>query len=249
MRPYEGKTVWIIGASSGIGEALATELAAQGAKLVLSARSIDKLDALNQRLGGAHRVIAADAGDPQSLVTAAQAIETLDSVIFMAALYTPHSNREKDIHFVNDMISVNLSGAFNTVNAVLPLYKQQTYGQIVLCASVAGYRGLPYGQPYCSTKAGMINYAESLKIELEDANIDVKVINPGFVKTPLTDKNDFTMPMMIPAEVAANIIAKEMLSKRFEIHFPKQFTYLMKLIDILPRWIYFPLARLMKKAQ
>lgn len=249
MRPYEGKTVWIIGASSGIGEALAAEMAAQGAMLILTARSVDKLEVLNQRLGSHHRVIAADAGNPESLVAAAQSFERLDSVIFMAALYTPHSNREKDIHFINDMISINLGGAFNTVNAVLPLYRQQAYGQIALCASVAGYRGLPYGQPYCSTKAGMISYAESLKIELEDDNIDVKVINPGFVKTPLTDKNDFAMPMMIPAEAAANIIAREMLSKRFEIHFPKQFTYLMKLIDILPRWIYFPLARLMKKAQ
>lgn len=253
MRPYYGKQVWIIGASSGIGEALARELAAQGARLVLSARRQDKLDELNESLGGGHRVLPLDAGNPQSLVEAVAAIEaageTLHSMIFMAAFYSVDQRHGKDIAFINRIISVNLGGAFNAVHAVTGLFKRQRFGQIALCASVAGYRGLPYGQPYCATKAALINYAESLKIELEDDGIDVKVINPGFVKTPLTDKNKFTMPMIIEADEAARILAEELLSKRFEIHFPKRFTWLMKVIDVLPRWAYFPLARFMKKAQ
>lgn len=252
-QPYSGKQVWIIGASSGIGEALARELATQGARLVLSARRQDRLDDLNQSLGGNHRVMPLDAGDSGAVAAAAQSIaangEPLHSMVFMAAFYSPDPASNSDIDFVNRILRVNLGGAFNAVFAVTDLFRRQGFGQIALCASVAGYRGLPYGQPYCATKAALINYAESLKIELEDDGIDVKVINPGFVKTPLTDKNQFTMPMIIAADKAARILARELLSRRFEIHFPKGFTWFMKLIDVLPRWAYFPLARLMKKAQ
>jgi len=170
MKPYEGKKIWIIGASSGIGEALARELAAQGAYVILSARSEDKLNAIHESLGRHHTVLPVNAGDAKGLEKAAQALDNLDSVIFMAALYAPHSNKTKDISFINDMITVNIGGAFNTVNAVLPIFEKQGFGQIALCGSVAGYRGLPYGQPYCATKAAIINYAESLKIELEDKN-------------------------------------------------------------------------------
>lgn len=249
MKPYIGKNIWIIGASSGIGACLARELADQGAHVILSARSEDKLNAINDSLGGAHTVLPLDIGNAQGVVQASKMFEKLDNVIFMAALYAPHSPKTKDIAFIHDMIRVNLGGAFNVVNAVRPIFEKQGFGQIVLCGSVAGYRGLPYGQPYCATKAAIINYAESLKIELEDQNIDVKVINPGFVRTPLTDKNDFEMPMIIEPEEAARVIARELQTGRFEIHFPKKFTYIMKLINVLPRWLYFPLSRLMKKKQ
>jgi short-subunit dehydrogenase len=249
MNAFSAQHVWIIGASSGIGEALARELVSQGAHVTVSARSADKLAALQDDLGDACDVAPVDAADAQSLVKAAQSFEKLDSVIFMAALYAPHSSKTKEIGFIHDMIKVNLGGAFNTVNAVMPLFDKQGCGQIVLCGSVAGYRGLPYGQPYCATKAAILNYAESLKVELEDRNIDVKVISPGFVKTPLTDKNDFPMPMMIEANDAAKALARGLLARGFEIHFPKRFTYIMKVIDVLPRWIYFPLARLMKRKQ
>ena len=243
MGEYSKEHIWIIGASSGIGRALAIELAAQGGALILSARNEDALNSLNDALGGGHQVIALDAGDHKALSAAAKAIPKLDRVIFMAALYAPHGKKTKDIDFIHDMIRVNLGGAFNTVNATLPIFEKQGHGQIVLCASVAGYRGLPYGQPYCATKAAMINYAESLKIELEPQNIDVKIINPGFVRTPLTDKNDFPMPMMIEADAAAKAIVRDLRSKRFEIHFPKRFTWMMKILYFLPAPLYFFVAR------
>lgn len=249
MTTHKGKHIWIIGASSGIGEALARELSSQGANLILSARRKDKLDALNKELGGEHQVLPADAGDAAGLLKAAKKIKKLDSVIFMAAIYTPHTKTPKDLEFVHNALTVNLGGAFNTVHAALPFFEKQGSGQIVLCGSVAGYRGLPYGQPYCATKAAIINYAESLKIELEDKNIDVKIISPGFVRTPLTDKNDFEMPMIIEPDEAAKALSKGLLARGFEIHFPKKFTYIMKVIDILPRWLYFPLSRLMKRKQ
>lgn len=224
------------------------ELAAQGATLALSARRKDKLDAIIEKLEGqGHLALPANAADPASLVDVlAKISETfphLDSAVFMAAIYGPHDGKPKPLPFIHEMIAVNLGGAFNMIDAVLPRYEQQNFGQIALCASIAGYRGLPTGQPYCATKAALINLAESLKVDLEPKNIDVKVINPGFVKTPLTDKNNFHMPMMIEASEAATAIAKGLRSKKFEIHFPKKFTLLMKLLRIMPNGLYFSIAR------
>lgn len=133
------------------------------------------------------------------------------------------------------------------MNAVRDIFKQQGHGQIVLCASVAGYRGLPNAQPYCATKAALINYAESLKIELEPEHIDVKIICPGFVKTDLTDKNDFKMPMMISADEAASAISKGLTQKGFEIHFPKRFTLIMKTLRLIPNWLFFVFSRKMRR--
>lgn len=249
---FKNKTIWIIGASSGIGYALAKELYARGATLILSSRRKEKLEALNQDLGGHHIVCPLDVGDYPTLQAAMetikQSVDRVDSVLFLPAIYTPHDGSKKKIETVHDMLRVNLIGAFNVVDVIQSLYEEQGSGQIILCGSVAGYRGLPAGQPYCAAKAAIISYAESLKIELEDQNIDVKVINPGFVRTPLTDKNDFEMPMIIEPEQAAKAIAKDMQTGTFEIHFPKKFTYIMKLIHLLPAPIYFWLMRRIRPA-
>ena len=139
------------------------------------------------------------------------------------------------------MLEVNVLGAFNIVQRVLPYMQEQGEGQIALCGSVAGYAGLPGGQPYSATKAAIINLAESLKAE--NPALDIKLINPGFVKTPLTDKNDFQMPMMLSAEQAAVEVAQGLLSRRFEIHFPKKFTFLLKTLKWLPHGLYFYLVK------
>jgi len=247
MSDFKDKTIWIIGASSGIGAALARELSSRGAKLVLSARSEDQLHNLNQEMGGGHMVHPLDISDAKAAKDVMGEIEksggTLDSVIFLAAIYSPHDGKTKDIETIHKMLDVNLGGAFNTVNAVQDYFEARKQGQIVLCGSVAGYRGLPTGQPYCATKAAIINLAESLRVDLGRKNIDVKVICPGFVKTPLTDKNDFKMPMMIEAEEAARAIAKGLQGKAFEIHFPKKFTYIMKTLEMLPYRLYFKLIK------
>ena len=142
-----------------------------------------------------------------------------------------------DINAAMDMVDINFKGALNVVHAALPVLKKRVHGQLALCGSVAGYRGLPYSQPYGATKAALISLAESLKVENEE--LDIKVINPGFVRTPMTDKNDFKMPMIIEPEEAAKIIAKELQTSRFEIHFPKRFTFLVKLLALLPSFLYF----------
>jgi len=249
MDTLKNKNIWIIGASSGIGEALGRELATQGANVTFSARREDKLNEIVNSLNGNHTALALDASNPDEMITAAKSIKNLDCVIFLAAIYAPHSKKSKDIQFVHKMFDINVGGAFNTVNAVQSIFEESGKGQIVLCGSIAGYRGLPYGQPYCATKAAILNYAESLKIELEEKNIKVQVISPGFVKTPLTDKNDFPMPMMIEAKDAAKAIAKGIISNAHEIHFPKRFTYIMKFIRLLPTPLYFAVARMMRKKQ
>lgn len=245
----KNKTVWIIGASSGIGEALAKEFHNQGAHLILSARREDELKRINNLCDDKHRVVPVDAGDADALKKAADTIENLDTVIFMAAIYSPHSDKPKPIEFVHDMINVNLGGAFNTVYAVREIFEKQGYGHIALCGSVAGYRGLPNGQPYCATKAAIISYTESLKIELEPHNIKVQVINPGFVKSPLTDKNNFPMPMIMETETAAKALINGLKSNCFEINFPKKFTFVMKILRLLPSWLYFKVSRTMRDKQ
>lgn len=245
MNDYHGKTIWIIGASSGIGECLARELAARGARLVLSARREEELKRIARTMGGDHLVCPLDIADMDATQAVMEQIiasgAVLDSVVFLAAIYTPHDGIRKSIDLIRKMMDVNLGGAFHTVAAVQEYFETRGQGQIVLCASVAGYRGLPTGQPYCAAKAAIISLAESLKVELGRKNIDVKVICPGFVRTPLTGKNDFTMPMIIEPQDAASAIADGMSAKAFEIHFPKKFTYFMKLVRIMPNWLYFKL--------
>lgn len=247
MDNFEGKHIWIIGASSGIGCALAQELSRQGATLALSARSEDKLNTLKEELSGAHKVFPVDVTDLKKLKATADEImgnfEKLDSVIYLAALYNPGPLYELDIEKTHMLVNVNLNGAFNLLHAILPHFKKHGKGQIALCGSVAGYRGLPKGQPYSATKAAIINLAESLKAE--EPTLDIKLISPGFVKTDLTAKNDFDMPMMIEPEDAAKAIANGLLKKNFEIHFPKKFTFLMKILQILPAFLYFKIAKRM----
>lgn len=244
---FSDETIWIIGASSGIGEALAKQLAAENATIILSARSTDKLEQIQKEIGEHHLIFPLDTSDEKAVYTTYEAImekvPTLDRVLFMAGIYEPTNIEGIDTAFAQQIMNVNFMGAIYTTQAVLPVFKKQGAGQIVLCASVAGYSGLPNGQPYSASKAALINFAESLHAEVPK-NIDVKVINPGFVETPLTDKNDFEMPMCITPDQAATAIIKGLQSKNFEIHFPKKFTYLVKLLTSLP---YFLKLKISKK--
>ncbi|PUA30210.1 MAG: short-chain dehydrogenase [Cellvibrio sp. 79] len=236
--PYQDQIVWIIGASSGIGYALARELSTRGAILALSARRQDELEKLNDELGERHKVFVLDTSDAAMTQRTAQAIRAafgrIDRIVFLAAAYAPMKIDALDIVATKGIVDINLTGAFNVVHAVLPILEhQKPHGQLALCGSVAGYIGLPNGQPYSATKAAIINLAESLHAECKDS-IDIKLISPGFVRTALTDKNKFTMPAMIEPEQAARKIAEGLLSRHFEIHFPKRFTLFLKLIRLLP---------------
>lgn len=245
---HYGKHIWIIGASSGIGAALAVQLAEEGARLTLSSRSEDALTRLVEVLEGTgHEVLTLDMGDHSALLEAARHVgmKFVDSVVFLAAQYEPMELEKLDMDAVQRIVDINLMGAFRVVDAVVPLLKAQGKGQLALCGSVAGYAGLPHGQPYSATKAAVRNLAESLRAELQEhAEIDIRLISPGFVRTPLTDKNRFPMPCILEPEEAARYIADGLAGDAFEIHFPKRFTLLLKFLAFLPYPLYF---RLMKR--
>lgn len=239
--------VWIIGASAGIGAALATRLADNGHQVAVSARNADALERLRSTLSGTgHLAVAVNVADAGAVAEAQRQLlqqwSAIDRVVFMAGIYTPMRLGELDLDETRATVEINLLGAFHVVEAAVPQLLRQGHGQLAICASVAGYRGLPRSQPYGATKAGLINLAESLRAE-HGRVIDVKVINPGFVRSRLTDKNEFRMPALITPERAAAHIANGLYSDQFEIDFPKRFTLMMRLIRLLPNKLYFDLLR------
>lgn len=242
----KGKNIWIVGASSGIGHALAQELSRRGARLALSARSAEPLQALAQELGPRNIALPLDVTDLAAFREAAallvKSFGRIDGVIYMAGTYTPAPLSALAPEDARRIIDVNLMGALHCIGAALPYLRAQGSGLLALCASVAGYRGLPKAQPYAATKAALINLAESLRAEEQSYGIDVRIINPGFVKTPMTDKNDFAMPFLLTPEQAARAIADGLASRAFEIHFPKRLSLLLKLLRILPDALYFKIA-------
>lgn len=237
---YAGKTYWIIGASAGIGRALAEALDKAGAHLILSARDETALQDLAQTCQSA-RVIPVDLGERASIERAVEALEgtTLDGVINTAALYEPSTVMALDPARLETLIRVNLLGSFAIAQLTPRLLKPG--GQLVLFGSVAGYFGLPKGQAYCASKAALNNLAESLRVELAP-DVDVRLVCPGFVKTRLTDKNSFTMPALITPQDAAQRTLKGLAGKAFEIHYPKRFTLFMKLFRTLPYALSLKLA-------
>lgn len=226
------RRIWIIGASSGIGAALARVYAREGAALILSARDRPALEALAQELGGA-QVLPIDLAQSGAVAQAAAILagDTLDAIICTAALYEPSTVRDIDESTLEQLIRVNLSALFHLGKCAPDLLRDG--GQLVIFGSVAGYFGLPKGQPYSATKAAAANLAETLRVELAPS-VDVRLVSPGFVRTRLTDKNTFKMPAIISADDAAAEVVKGLRGKRFEIHFPRRFTRAMKLLRALP---------------
>ncbi|KXB31583.1 short-chain dehydrogenase [Dechloromonas denitrificans] len=239
---WPGKRVWLVGASSGIGAAIARELAGRGARLALSARRADKLQAL--AIADA-LVLPCDATDSASLAAARKSLLAawggIDLVVYLAGDYVPMGADNFDLALAEQVLAVNFNGALRLAATVLP--DLQAGGGIAFVASVAGYRGLPKALCYGPGKAALIHFAEVLHLDLAPKGIGVWVINPGFVATQLTAKNDFAMPALLTPEQAAIAAVDGFKSANFEIHFPKRFSRLMKLLALLPyRW-YFPLIR------
>ena len=238
----EVERIWIIGASEGIGAALAREWAARGARLVLSARSAARLKELATSLGPDHVAVPLDVSDRASLEAAAEKIAQigpLDRVVHLAAIYDPGNIADLDPDSAAQIVSVNLTGSFHIAQIAPPLLRDG--GQLALCGSVAGYIGLPQGQIYSATKAGVINLAESLRAELA-GRVDVRLICPGFVDTRLTQRNDFAMPGLIAPDAAARAIIDGLDRRSFEIHFPRRLTFSLKLLSALPYWAALPLT-------
>ncbi len=248
MQQLKGKNIWIIGASSGIGAALAKQLSSVGTNVIISARNASKLEEVQKTLhDGQHALYPLDITDYQKAQDVFKAIKVtykqLDSIIFMAGIYNPGKLEEHDISVVKQIAQINFVGALHIAHLAIPFFKEQKFGQLVLCSSVAGYRGLPNSQPYGATKAALNNLAESLRAEHQASDLDIKLICPGFVATELTAKNDFPMPFIITPEEAAERIAKFLPGKCFCLDFPKRFTVFIRLLRILPCRIYFWLMK------
>ena len=241
---WSKQRVWIVGASTGIGAALADLLHTRGAKVAVSARSADKLAAMVMRLGQSRAMaLPLDITDVETIKLAEQQLIAAwggyDLVIFMAGDYTAMRAWEIDLAVAQRMVDVNWTGFMNGLSVAIPTLMKQKTGGIALVSSVAGYRGLPKSLVYGPTKAALINLAETLYIDLKEKGLDIYLINPGFVKTPLTAQNDFEMPSIITPEVAALEIEKGLANGEFEIHFPKRFTNVLKLLRHLPYSLYF----------
>ena len=250
VRDWRGRRCWIVGASTGIGAALAERLGAEGARLALSARRREPLDALAAKLGAERcLVLPLDIRDPAALFAAARELTAswggVDVVVLMAGDYKPMRAWEIDLEAARAMIDTNLTGYFNVLAAVMPMLLAQGSGTLALVSSVAGYRGLPKGLAYGPTKAAIINLAETLFLDLRPRGIGVCVVNPGFVRTPLTAQNDFEMPALISPEEAAGEIVAGLARGRFEINFPRRFTRVLKLLRLLPYGMYFSAIRRM----
>ena len=245
LTDWRGKTVWIVGASSGIGQATASALHGQGAQVVVSARQATLLDAFVATHAGS-RTLVLDVTDRQAVQTAAlQLLEQsrLDCVVYCAGHYRAMRADALDVADMERHITVNYLGAVYLLDAVLPALLARGAGHVSLVGSVAGYRGLPNSLAYGPTKAALINLAETLYLDLHDKGIGVSIVNPGFVQTPLTAGNDFAMPALLTPQQAATAILKGWARGNFEIHFPKRFTLWLKALRILPNRVFFQLVR------
>ena len=250
IEDWQGKTAWLVGASTGIGRATASALHAAGARVVVSARSQAPLDAFVAEHPGS-QAIALDATDRAALRDAAQHIVAghggIDLAMYCAGTYAAMRATEFDLDIALRHLQVNYDGALFMLDAVLPLLltqaKTKRGGHISLVSSVAGFRGLPQSLAYGPTKAALINLAETLYLDLSPLNVGVSVVNPGFVETPLTAGNDFKMPALITPQQAASEIMQGWRRGEFEIHFPKRFTAWLKVMRHLPYSAYFPAIR------
>jgi short-subunit dehydrogenase len=239
-------TAWVRGSSSGIGRELSRLLAGEGVTVTVSARRAGALKELQEECAPDKiRPLPLDVSDPGEVAGAVDVLERdhglPDVVVIAAALYKPVAADDLNPALFAKLMAVNYLGVVNVFSALLPKFLALGRGHIAVVASVAGYRGLPLGSAYGPTKAAIINLCESLVPELSARGVQLQVINPGFVDTPLTAKNTFAMPFMISPDDAARRLYAGLKSGRFEVTFPKRFTWLLKVLRILPYALYFPL--------
>lgn len=241
MTMFDGKTYWLVGASEGLGEALAHKLSAAGANLVLSARNEQRLREVCDSLSGPARAVALDVADAREVERAAEDVGAVDGVVYLAGIYWPFPATEWDAEKANAMADVNFSGAVRVMGAVVPQMVARGNGHIVLTGSLSGFRGLPGAIGYCASKAGVMSLAESMYADLRHSGVRVQLANPGFIRTRLTDKNEFRMPFIMSPEEAADHMMELMRSQRFKKSFPRLFSLVFRGSQFLPDWLYYRL--------
>lgn len=240
-----GTRIWLTGASYGIGRSLALELAAHGAVLGLTARSGDKLERLREEIeaaGGTALVLPGDVTDRDAMIGIAGVMRDawggIDVLIANAGTHVPTSIDAFDVDEYMGLMQLNYAGALNCIEAVLPEMLEARSGHIVGVSSLAGYRGVPGAAAYGATKSALIHFLESMRFDLSGRGVDVTIVNPGFVRTPLTDRNDFDMPFLVEPDRAARIIRRGIERRRREVTFPFPFNWFIKFLRVIPMPLY-----------
>lgn len=233
-----GRTYWLVGASEGLGRALAEQLDREGVNLVLSARSDDRLQELSGTLNRPARIVPCDVSSAESVTAAWQSVGQIDGIVYLAGLYEPTRAQDWNAQQVEAMCDVNFIGAIRVLGLAVPSFVSRGSGHIVIIGSLAGYRGLPGAIGYGASKAGLMHLAENLQAELWQTDIRVQLFNPGFIRTRLTDKNSFSMPFLMDSDQAAAEVCRGMKSRSYKIDFPWMFSLVFRLGRLLPTSIF-----------
>ena len=240
------KVIWITGASSGIGRALAIKFANEGWVVAASARReslLEELCKINKNIYSFPLDVTSIEQCKSVFKSIVEKFKDVEISIFGTGIHDPKSEKEFNLEKIRKIMEVNYFGTMNSINSVYSFYNDKKNGQISIISSVAGYRGLPAAGAYCASKSALTSFAESLHFEMKRKNVRVSLVSPGFIKTPMTDQNDFPMPMIKSPEFAAEQIYTGLVKKKgFEIHFPKAFTFIMKLLSVIPSSIYFKIV-------
>lgn len=241
MREWQGKRYWLVGASEGLGRALAHVMSRAGAEVVVSARSKDRLAELVTELPGKASYVTVDVADRNAVEAAAAQVGRIDGVVYLAGVYWPMTASEWDNEKADLMGQVNYLGASRVVGAVIGDMVARGQGHVVLTGSLSGFRGLPGAIGYAASKSGVMALAESMQADLRTSPIEVQLVNPGFIKTRLTDQNDFNMPFIMTPQDAAQRMFEHMNTDRFKTSFPRVFSWVFRLSQFLPDWLYYRL--------
>ena len=247
------KTIWITGGSTGIGRALAIKFASKGWHVAVSARRVELLNELSNSYENIF-AFPLDVTDKSKCKEVFNEIknkfENIDICFFSTGTWNPKKEKEIDVEQMEEVFKINFFGTVNTIKAVEQYFRERKNGIITIVSSIAGYRGLPNSTGYGPSKSALNNLAESLYFDFKRFNVRVCLVSPGFIKTPMTDKNDFKMPFLKTPEFAADQIYDGLINKNiFEIHFPKALTLTLKFLSFLPSKIYFKLVGRMTKYQ
>ena len=247
------KVIWITGASSGIGKALALKFANENWNVAISARRENILKEISESNENI-KSFPLDVTDKTKCKEVFEQIKNhygnVDICFFSTGTWNPKKEKDIDVEQIENVFKVNFFGTVNSIKAVEEYFKNKNSGIITIVSSIAGYRGLPNSTGYGPSKSALNNLAESLYFDFGRHNVRVCLVSPGFIKTPMTDKNDFKMPFLKTSEFAADKIYDGLINKNnFEIHFPKQRTLTLKLFGLLPSKIYFYLVKKLTKFQ
>ena len=247
------KTIWITGGSTGIGKALAIKFASNGWNVAISARRENLLQEIsdnNENIFSYPLDVTNKSQCKEVFNKIKSKFQNVDICFFSTGTWNPKKEKDIDVEQIEDVFKVNFFGTLNSIKTVEEYFKNKQDGIITIVSSIAGYRGLPNSTGYGPSKSALNNLAESLYFDFKRSNVRVCLVSPGFIKTPMTDKNDFKMPFLKTTEYAANKIYDGLINKNnFEIHFPKSLTLILKLFSFLPSKLYFGLIGKMTKYQ